>query len=379
MARIERVELRVVGPDIARTTWASMPPQFMALTVARVWDSDGACGVGASENYSSSGFDLSGYESARALAPLIVGEEASHVEARWRDLQANVMPSVPGAAAVLDIALWDLAAKRAGLPLYKFLGGSRDQILAYASTPQMEDVSAYLTLVGELASEGFTAVKFHAWNYPDRDLEMLRAVHGEYADAGITFMHDAENRYEPYDALRVGRELQEMGYRWFEAPFRDYDLHSYRHLRRHLSIPIVPHGLWISDLRELAAYLSQDPWDALRFDASAIGITVGRKIAALAEAWALPVEVQSWGYSLIQAPNLHLALSVAGSTYFESPIPYEAYEFAVANPIRCDASGIVQAPSGDGLGLEILWDEIEAATLAQAEITTGVRGRELPA
>jgi L-alanine-DL-glutamate epimerase-like enolase superfamily enzyme len=355
-----------------------MPPQFMALTIARVWDADGGCGIGASENYAAGDFDLSAYEAAKSLAPLIVGEEASHLEARFRDLQRDVVPNVPGAAAALDIALWDLAAKRAGLPLYKYLGASRDEIPAYASTPQMNDVPAYLALVEELASEGFTAVKFHAWNYPERDLEMLKAIHAEYGNSGITFMHDAENRYDRHGALLVGRALQDMGFRWFEAPFRDYDLHSYRQLRRHLSIPIVPHGLWISDLGELVTYLSQDPWDALRFDASMVGITPGRKIAALAEAWGMPVEVQSWGYSLIQAPNLHLALSVAGSNYFESPVPYDAYEFGVENPIRCDANGMVQPPSGDGLGLEILWEEIEAATLARADVTTSVRARELP-
>jgi L-alanine-DL-glutamate epimerase-like enolase superfamily enzyme len=379
VAPIERIEVRVVGPDVERTTWASMPPQFMALTIVQVWDTDGASGIGASETYAGGGFDLSGYEAVRALAPRIIGQEASHLEARFRDLQTDIMPSVPGATAVLDIALWDLAAKRAHLPLYKFLGASRDQIPAYASTPQLEDTAAYLALVGDLASEGFTAVKFHAWNYPARDLEMLKAVHAEYSDSGITFMHDAENRYDRYSALIVGRELQEMGYRWFEAPVRDYDLNSYRHLRKHLSIPIIPHGLWILDLQELATYLAQDPWDALRFDASTVGITAGRKIAALAEAWAIPVEVQSWGYSLIQAPNLHLALSVAGSSFFESPVPYDAYEFGVANPIRCDAAGIVRAPSGDGLGLDIVWEDIDAATLASVEITTSVGTREIPA
>jgi len=378
MARVERVEVRVVGPDVARTTWASMPPQFMALTIARIWDTDGACGFGASETYASGAFDLSGYEAARSLAPRIVGEEASLIEARFRDLQTDVTPGVPGAAAALDIALWDLAAKRARLPLYKFLGASRDSIPAYASTPQLDDIPAYLNLVADLAAEGFGAVKFHAWNYLERDLPMLKAVHAEYGNSALVFMHDAENRYDRYDALIVGRALEEMGFRWFEAPFRDYDLYSYRQLRRQVSVPIVPHGLWLSDLCEIAAYLGQDPWDALRFDASAVGITVGRKIAALAEAWAMPVEVQSWGYSLIQAPNLHMSLSVAGSTYFESPVPYDAYEFGVENPIRCDSMGFVHPPAGDGLGLELLWDEIEAATLAREEITTGVRARELP-
>ena len=379
MARVERVEVRVVGPDVARTTWASMPPQYMALVIVQVWDTDGACGIGASENYAVGDFDLSAYEAAKSLAPLIVDGEASHLEALSRELQRDVTPNVLGAPAALDIALWDLASKRAGLPLYRYLGGSRDEIPAYASTPQMEDVAAYLALVEELASEGFTAIKFHAWNYPERDLEMLRAVHAQFGDSGITFMHDAENRYDRYGALLVGRALQEMGFRWFEAPFRDYDIHSYRRLRQQLSIPVIPHGLWISDLGELATYLSQDPWDALRFDTSMVGVTTGRKIAALAEAWGMPVEVQSWGYSLIQAPNLHLCLSVAGSNYFESPIPYDAYEFGVTNPIRCNAEGNVQAPSGDGLGLELDWEEIEAATLARADVTTSVRARELPA
>jgi L-alanine-DL-glutamate epimerase-like enolase superfamily enzyme len=376
VARIERVEVRVLGPDVVRTTWASMPPQFMAMVLVRVWDADGACGFGASENYASGDFDLSAYEATRSLAPIIVGEEATHLEARFRDLQRDVTPNVLGSVAAIDIALWDLAAKRAGLPLYKYLGGSRDEIPAYASTPQMDDVPAYLALVESLASDGFTAVKFHAWNYPERDLEMLTAVAAEYGSSGLTFMHDAENRYDRYGALLVGRTLQELGFRWFEAPFRDYDLHSYRRLRQSLSIPIIPHGLWISDLGELATYLAQDPWDALRFDTSMVGITAGRKIAALAEAWGMPVEVQSWGYSLIQAPNLHLALSVAGSNYFESPVPYDAYEFGVENPIRCDANGIVQAPDGDGLGLEVRWDEIDGATLAREDITTGVRARE---
>ena len=355
-----------------------MPPQFMALTVARVWDADGASGIGASENYSAGDFDLSMYEAARALAPRIIGEEASHIEARFRDFQTDVMPAAPGAAALLDIALWDLAAKRSHLPLYKFLGASRDRIAAYASTPQLKDIPAYVSQVGDLLSEGFRAIKFHAWNYPQRDLAMLRAVHAEYGASDITFMHDAENRYDSYAALQVATELQEMGFRWFEAPFRDFDLRSYRELRRHVSIPIVPHGLWISDLYELGTYLRNDPWDALRFDATIVGITVGRKMAALGEAWGLPVEVQSWGYSLVQAPNLHLALSVARSTYFESPVPYHPYEFGVQNPIRCDSDGIVQAPDGDGIGLEIIWEDIDAATLVRCEVTSSVRPRDAP-
>lgn len=364
MADIARIEIMVAGPDVPRTTWASMEPQFMALNLVRIWDTDGAEGVGASENYAAGRFDLSTYEAIRALAPRILGKDALDREARWLDLQTFVLPAAPGAVSAIDIALWDLAARRAELPLYRLLGGAKAALPAYASTPELEDVPAYLNHVTDLASLGYTAVKFHAWNVPGRDLEMLRAVHREFTGSGLTFMHDAENRYDRLAGLRVARELEEMGFRWFEAPYLDYDIAAYAELRRRVTVPILPHGLWLSDLREYRTALEREPWDAVRFDVTNVGgFTQARKITALAEAFGLPVEPQSWGYSLIQASNLHLGLASTGSGYFESPVPYEPYEFGVENPIRPDAAGIVSAPAGPGLGLAIDWDRITAAVL----------------
>lgn len=353
-----------VGPDVPRTTWASMDSQFMALNLVRIWDKDGAEGIGASETYAAGGFDLSAYESIRALAPRIIGKEAMDREARWRDLQTLVLPAAPGAVSAIDIALWDLAAKRAGLPTYELLGGARRTIPAYASTPELKDVPAYLKHVEELAGIGYTAIKFHAWNVPARDLEMLRAVHREYGGSGLTFMHDAENRYDRISGLRMARELQEMDFRWFEAPYVDYDLAAYAELRRRVTVPILPHGLWFSDLREYRHALDKEPWDAVRFDVTVVGgLTPARKIAALAEAFGLPVEPQSWGYSFIQLPNLHLGLACPETSYFESPVPYEPYEFGVENPIRPDSAGFVSAPDGPGMGMTVDWDLIETAVL----------------
>lgn len=364
MADIAKIEVIAVGPDVPRTTWASMDPQFMTLNLVRIWDADGAEGVGASENYAAGGFDLSTYEAIRSLAPRILGQEALDREARWLDLQTLVLPAAPGAVAAIDIALWDLAAVRARVPVYQLLGGARRVLPAYASTPELEDVPAYLKHVGDLAAMGYTAIKFHAWNEPGRDLEMLHAVHRYFGDSGLTFMHDAENRYDRRAGLRVARELEEMNFRWFEAPYVDYDVAAYAELRRRVTVPILPHGLWLSDLREYRHALQLEPWDAVRFDVTNVGgFTPARKITALAEAFGLPVEPQSWGYSFIQMPNLHLGLSCPGSGYFESPVPYEPYEFGVENPIRPDSSGLVSAPEEPGLGLRINWDQIAAAVL----------------
>jgi L-alanine-DL-glutamate epimerase-like enolase superfamily enzyme len=150
-----------------------------------------------------------------------------------------------------------------------------------------------------------------------------------------------------------------------EAPLIDYDIEGYKAIRRRASIPLVPHGLWISDISEMLVYLQAGAWDAVRFDAcSAVGITQCRKLCALADGFGLPVEPQSWGYSFIQAPNLHLSLSVANATYFELPVPYSAYEYAVANPIRLDEMGRVSAPSDDGIGLRCDWELINRDRIA---------------
>jgi L-alanine-DL-glutamate epimerase-like enolase superfamily enzyme len=311
---------------------------------------------------------LSAYENVRALAPRIMGKDSQNREARWRDLQTYVLPATPGAVAAIDIALWDLAASRAQLPLYQFLGGARDRIETYASTPELDSIADYLKLILNVRADGFRAVKFHAWNVPDRDLEMIRAVHAEYGGSDITFMHDAENRYDRRSALRVARELESLNFRWFEAPFLDYDLAGYRELRNRVQIPIVPHGLWFSELQEFVYALEHNPWDAVRFDTTIVGgITAARKICAVAEAFGVGVEPQSWGYSLIQAPNLHLDLATNQASYFELPVPYEAYEFGVENPFRPDSGGFVTAPSAPGLGLNIDWAAMEGASLATCE------------
>jgi L-alanine-DL-glutamate epimerase-like enolase superfamily enzyme len=162
----------------------------------------------------------------------------------------------------------------------------------------------------------------------------------------------------------MAQELEAMNFRWFEAPYVDYDLAAYAELRRRVNVPILPHGLWLSDVREYRHALALEPWDAVRFDVTCVGgFTPSRKITALAEAFGLPVEPQSWGYSLIQLPNLHLGLAFPGTGYFESPVPYEPYEFGVHNPIRPDASGMVAAPQEPGLGASIDWEQIAGAEL----------------
>src|SRR5262249_143895 len=151
--------------------------------------------------------------------------------------------------SLIDVALWDLAAKAAGLPLYQLLGGARDRILSYASTPLLADAAAYVDFVAKLAEEGYKAIKFHCWCEPGRAMAMVAAGADRLGGSGVAFMLDVEQRYDRASALRVGRELEALGYRWFEAPLIDYDLEGYRQLHRRLNVPIIAAGNSITDLR----------------------------------------------------------------------------------------------------------------------------------
>ena len=148
---IQRIEARAIGPDVDRYSWASdLDQQYGTLTVVRVLDDSGIEGVGATPSYSTGRFDLSILETLRHLAPRVLGADPQQREAVWYGLQDFALPLLPGAQSTLDIALWDIAAQQAGVPLHQLLGGSRTRLPAYASTPLLADADAYVEFVGEL-------------------------------------------------------------------------------------------------------------------------------------------------------------------------------------------------------------------------------------
>lgn len=362
---IDRIDVFTVGPETARLSWAlGMPEQYMTNTILRLRTRGGAEGVAGAVSYSDFGYESAVAQTLRTMAPALLGKTPLRREAIWDQLASKTLIRAPQAQSVIDIALWDLAGKAAGLPLWQLLGGARDRIEAYASTPLYADSEAYVQAVARAREEGFRAVKFHCWCEPGRDLEMVRRVAQSGVADGLALMLDVEQRYDRDAARRVGRVLGELDYTWFEAPLDDYDLDGYRYLTACLEVPIVPAGNSVVDPRLIAAALAQGSWDKLRIDVTTCGgITPALKVMGLAAAHGRTVELQCWGYTLTQAANLHLMLGCGNCTYFEQPRPYEVFEYGVTDVIRTDREGFVHPPSGPGLGIGIDWGAIEAACL----------------
>jgi L-alanine-DL-glutamate epimerase-like enolase superfamily enzyme len=369
---IDRIEVYAVGPEVARYRWVwNMAEQFMTNTVIRLFTRGGLEGIAGAISFSEYGFSSAVAETLRRMAPDLLGQTPLEREALWYRMRRLDFPTAPQAQSLMDIALWDLAAKHAALPLYQLLGGARSKVLSYASTPLLEETEKYVEAVAELKAQGFKAIKFHCWCDPRKDMDMVRAVHARYGnDPSLRFMLDVEMRYTPADAYRVARELEELDFEWFEAPILDTELRGYQELRRRVNVPIIPAGNWLLAPGLIEAAIQLGCWSSARIDTTIVGgFTPARKIMALAAANSMNVEVQCWGYTLTQAANLHLMLAYDNCTYFEQAVPFGPYEYGSLNFIRTDKHGYVHAPSGTGLGIEVDWDAIRKSSFLSYEIT----------
>ena len=221
-------------------------------------------------------------EVLRAMKPLVVGEDPLNREKLWYRLGTLWYGEKGSAFAAIDVALWDLAAKAAGLPLWRYLGGYRDRIRAYASGNVPHDEGDIVRIARDLKQRGYTAMKLHP--IPIELCPALRDAVGPDVD----LIYDAVFAHGRAEALAVGRELERLRYFWYEAPLPPDDIEGYIDLRRRLDVPLTVELIYATQYRE---FVSRHAVTYLR-TLSGIrgGITEMRKVAALCEAFGM-----SWG------------------------------------------------------------------------------------
>ncbi|MEO7589463.1 MAG: enolase C-terminal domain-like protein [Arachnia sp.] len=355
----------------ASTEWSGQVGGAVSTTTfVRVETSQGLVGHGATASYSSGCADLSQLEAARVLGSGLLRDETLEPAALLR--MSHEMPLTPqyGALSALDIALWDVLGQRAGMPLYQLLGGVDRPMRGYASMPFLGSAENYLQSIDELRRAGYTAFKLHTWCEYGKDVELVKDVSEALAGTGLALMLDVEQSYSRVEAARMARILDTYEWRWFEAPLPDTDVEGYASLRQRCLTPVLNSGNRVIDPRGVMAGARSSAWDAVRFDTTvAGGITAARSLSAIARMFDLPVELQSWGHSLIEAANLHAALGFTTSEFFEIAVPRDPYELGVSSPIRIDGAGQVRANQRAGLGVSLDWDAVEQAAVVHHILT----------
>lgn len=335
----------------------------LANVVVRIKTDEGLEGVaGASTYLGATGVAAQVAE----LRPLLIGEDPLYRERVWQRLnEVSILMVPPHSIAVIDTALWDLAGRAAGLPVYKLLGAVRDRVTAYASSLTYPTLAQFQREIDGYLQSGFKAVKLHVWGDPERDIELCTAIRKQVGP-GIALMVDAVGSYSLNDALRVGRVLDSLDFEWFEMPLRDSHIAAYKTLADALDIAVTSGEVHTRTYQEAANYLTTGAWDIVRIDALISGgITATKKAAALAEGLGLRCEIHSFGYTLNQAANLQVIGSVANSKYFECPMPVGAYGDGMLDVVDLEPDGTVCIPSKPGLGVEVDWEKMDAMTVAR--------------
>jgi L-alanine-DL-glutamate epimerase-like enolase superfamily enzyme len=298
------------------------------------------------------------------LKPIVLGQDPLERERLYHALWKRSRTASIRAIGAVDVALWDVAGKAAGLPIHRLLGSYRASVPAYASSQVHGAPSAYVEQARQFKGAGWQAYKIHppqAWR---DDIQVCEAVRAAVGD-DYTLMLDSVWSYEFEVALRVGRAIEELGFYWYEDPLADQDIYNCIKLRDKLDIPLMATEYPAAGLDSYAPWILQRATDFLRGDVAVKGgITTLVKTAHLAEAFHMKYELHHGGNSLNNVANLHVIMAIRNCEFFEVLLPDAAQKYGLAQDIVVDRNGMVGAPGAPGLGAEIDFALIERKKVA---------------
>ncbi len=316
---------------------------------------DGLSGIGFAYALQSSGRALYAV-AVDDLTPLLLNEdpldhERLGAKVYWRLQTVGRRGLVPQAYSAFDLALWDLKAKAANLPLYKLLGGARTAAPAYGSDTGWLYMSPeeIVDASRPYLDQGLMGIKVKVGGSPEEDADRMTQVREALGD-DVWLAVDANERYDFGTALAMGRFFEEeIGADWFEEPILCENVEGHARLKAKLEIPLAA-GEMLFSRDEFRNYVERGALDVLQPDVTRLGgLTAFLKVAALAEEAHLPVSPH-----LLPEVGVHLACGLPVVTSVE----YMPWLFPLyLEPPRLENGRLVPPPRS-GLGLEINPDAV---------------------
>ncbi len=293
---------------------------------------------------------------------------------KWQRLSGGNLTD--RAMAAVDLALWDLKGKAAGLPVWKLLGGHQDKILAYGSTMCGDVLENGLATPEDYArfadwlvnTRGYKAVKLHGWMPPvpgapdvKQDYRACAAVR-EAVGPDTPLMLDPHHFYPRTDVLWLADKLAELDFRWMEEPMEEASMSSYKWLTANTRLNILGPETMTGKHWTRAEWIKHDACDLVRAGVWDVGgISPTMKIAHTAESFNMSCEIHGTG-----AGNLAVVCAIQNTGFYERGLlhPFIDYdrpgEFQNRIDDEMDSEGYVFARPEPGLGQDLNMDYIEA-------------------
>ncbi|WP_026871730.1 mandelate racemase/muconate lactonizing enzyme family protein [Inquilinus limosus] len=322
------------------------------LNIVRLRDADGAEGVGYTYTVGRNGAAIDAIL-VREMPEIFSGEEADDIERLWQKAWWALHYGGRGGPTVLaisavDMALWDLKARRAGLPLWNLLGGFDPKVPCYAGGIDLDlPLDDLLRQTDDNLAKGFRAIKMKVGRERlGDDVARVKAMRGHLGDE-FPLMVDANMKWTVDQAIRAARALQPYDLTWIEEPTIPDDPAGHARIVREGGVPIAA-GENLRTLWEFKQYIASGAVTYPEPDVTNCGgITPFMKIARLAEAFNLPVTTHG-----AHDVTVHLLAACPNRSFLEAHgFGLDRY---IAEPLRIE-EGVAIAPDRPGHGIEFDW------------------------
>jgi len=349
--RLDRLRLDLDPPFHA--AWDPVPRRHFDATIVRVETDEGIIGVG-------SGDTMDGFE---AFEHLFLGSDPLDIIRHVRTIETMNFHS--GRYWPLEVALWDIIGKVAGLPVATLFGNVHKRVRAYASSGELKTPAERVESALAARERGFSAMKIRI----DRaglekgiaavamvrdalgpDFEIMVDLNQAWRMAG-----DVEPALDFAAVRRTVERLGELGVFWVEEPLPYQDMAGLRTLRAETGVRIAA-GEMMPSTSDLLSYLEHDALDVYQMDVVlAVGMHRARTIAEVAQLRHRMFTPHSWTNGIGVLANLHVTAGVGGGPYFEFPYDPpgwtpERRDFMLTQPVDVTPDGYVEVPDAPGLG-----------------------------
>lgn len=339
-------------------------PNAVIAVIVEVHTDEGIIGIG--ETPAVLGVDLS-TAIVNSAKPLLVGRDPKDINVLMKRLfviyNANHLHHhvASWAFSGIELALWDIAAKRANMPLYQLWGGAFRDKIELIGIIERQELDGMEREAKRLADAGFKTIYTKLGMDPDDDVAAVAAMRRGAPDRNVVICGDANQAWSVGVAVNTINRMAPYGMGWIEQPTIRYNLKSLGDVKKRTSVPILGHEVnWT--MYELINVLREDCVDCVkldgRFDAGYTGVRIS---AGMAEAAGMPCVHHSFfqlGISL--AGSLHVMASCPNFSLASSWGEYGKMidDVIVGGPLKMSNPPYLEIPTAPGIGVELDYDKL---------------------
>lgn len=344
-----------------------LKPDSVVHTLISIKTESGVVGVGTV--FTSADLVAASLE---ILKPLLIGESALEPERVTEKLHQNTFwlgrgGSITHTISGVDIALWDIFGKITGQPIGRFFGGRlREKVMPYASL-LMDEPKIMNANLSELRSQGFKAFKI-GWGTFGRidtsnDELLVKSARNAIGDDCFLAVDaggsDAYWRGNLRWAINASKMLADYNVGWFEEALRPDDLADFVELRKQSPVPISG-GEVLTRRQSFTPFITERAFDIIQPDVTKVGgIGEFRRIAAMADEYAIRVIPHGWNTAVGLAVDLQLSSAIITAEKVEYCTGSAYVDDLATQPWKLDSDGLLEIPSKPGIGFELDPDKVE--------------------